>query len=286
MSGWAGTRRGAVAALCAAAVLLLGGCGRQVAGGGTGAGTGASPTASPPVWTTMEPSAVTGARLGADGRSLSVDTRVPSGAPACVRDLKAVVTDQVNGAVWVQLTYSSPAMDRSSGCVEEKPATARVRLPSPLGARKLIVDRDTTFTLDGAERPALRLCGPLGCRPPATGCTTDSYDQALMAADAPEHSYRDDQKCDGKWLVLDFSWRTGPACGDNSAPACSSHLSDRWFFRAAKSGWVPFFEGTAGGCGDVRRKEPAFPRALCAGLAPLTSSPYPGGTAGSVSPSP
>ncbi|WP_225832138.1 hypothetical protein [Streptomyces sp. NK08204] len=261
--------RGAAALLSVLAVLLLGACGKEAAGEAGGG-------ASPPSWVTMQPSGVTGARLGADGRSLSVDTRVPSGGSKCVRDLKAVVTDQVNGAVWVQVTFSSRSMDKDSPCGKEKPATARVRLPGALGKRELIVDHDITFTRDGAKPPALRLCGPLGCRPPATGCTPDSYDQALYAVNAPDHAYRDSQECDGKWLVLDFSWRTGPACDDASDPACSSSLGDRWFFRAGKSGWVPVLESVTAGCRDVQRREPRFPTALCRSLAALPSSLHPG----------
>ncbi|MEU9989719.1 hypothetical protein AB0E10_23565 [Streptomyces sp. NPDC048045] len=272
-----GRRRGTAAALWAVAVLFLGACGKQVAGATDGA--------SPLPWTTAEPSGVTGARLGADGRTLSLDTQVPSGARACVKDLKAVVTDRVNGAVWVQITFVSPEGDTRSGCTTQKPATARVRLPGPLGRQDLIVDHDTHFTLDGAKPPALRLCGRLGCHPPATGCTTHSYEQALVAADAPEHAYRDAEHCDGKWLVLDFSWRTGPACDDTSDPACSSALGDRWFFRAGKSGWVPFLESVRGGCRDVQRREPRFPAALCGSLAPLPARLHPSYPPPSASPS-
>ncbi|MEV6054208.1 hypothetical protein [Streptomyces sp. NPDC052107] len=259
--------------LCAVVVLLLGGCGTRVGG--------ASPTETGPIpWTIAEPSAVTAARLGADHRTLSIDANVPSGEHSCVRDFKAVDTDAeygtVPGTVHVQVTFNSPASDRRSGCTKEKTATVRVRLPEPLGERELVVDNDTVFTTDGAKALALRLCGRLGCHPPATGCTTASYEQAMIAVGAPMHSYRDAEHCDGKWLVLDFSWRTGPACGDDTKDsACTSRLGDRYFFRAERSGWKPFFESAAGGCRAVRRREPAFPTALCASLEPLSSTLHP-----------
>ncbi|MEU0333336.1 hypothetical protein [Streptomyces sp. NPDC006193] len=264
------------AVLCAVAALLLGACGRERAGG-TG-GTSHLP------WRTMAPTAVSTVRVGRDDRTLTIGAQVPGGGRACVRDLRAVVTDEVNGAVWVQVTFSSPSMDRRAGCPRERPATTRVRLPRPLGGRDVIVDHDAHFTRDGAEPPALRLCGPLGCRPPRTGCTTASYEQALKAVDAPDHTYPDARGCDGRWLVLDLTWRTGPVCGGASAPGCSSSLGDRWFFRAEKSGWRPFLRDTAGGCREVRRKEPAFPARLCASLPALPSSPRPGGPAASASP--
>ncbi|WP_258574785.1 hypothetical protein [Streptomyces shenzhenensis] len=234
----------------------------------------------------MQPSAVTGVHLSGDRRTLFLDTQVPSGAHACVRNLKAALTDPMTDLVWVQVTFSSPAGDRASGCTQESPATAKARLPEPLGDRDVIVDHYTRFTADGAKPPALRLCGKLGCTPPATGCTPASYDQALMAVGAPEHTYPDSERCDGKWLVLDFSWRTGPACGDSTAPACSSRLGDRWFFRAKKPGWAPIIRTSAGGCRDVQRKEPAFPSSLCESLTPLSPSLHPSYPPPSGSPTP
>jgi hypothetical protein len=221
----------------------------------------------------MAPSAVTGIRLDDGDRTLLLATQVPSGADACVRDLKAVLTEPMtDDLARVQVTFVSPSGDRSSGCTKERTATARLRLPEPLGNRDVVLSGyNTRFTRDGAEPPALRLCGELGCTPPATGCTPDSYDQALMAVDAPAHTYRDSEYCDGRWLVLDFSWRTGPACAGSSEPGCSSRLGDRWFFRAKKSGWEPFFRTTSGGCAAVQHREPDFPTSLCASLAPLSS---------------
>ncbi|WP_415938292.1 hypothetical protein [Streptomyces sp. 039-1] len=262
------------ATLGAVILLLLTACGNKVYGQG-GERPPSQSTGEPIPWTTMQPSAVTGVRLGGDHRTLIVTSQVPSGARACVRRLKAVLTDPVTDLVRVQVTFTSPSGDRASGCTRESTGTARVRLPEPLGDRDVIVDNYTRFTADGAEPPALRLCGKLGCTPAATGCTSASYDQALMAVGAPEHTYRSSERCDGRWLVLDFSWRTGPACGDSTDPACSSRLGDRWFFRAKKSGWEPIVRTSAGGCGAVRRREPAFPPALCASLAPLPPALHP-----------
>ncbi len=107
---------------------------------------------------------------------------MPSGAHACVRKLKAVLTDPMTDLVWVQVTFISPSMGRASGCTQESTATAKVRLPEPLGDRDVIVDHYIRFSADGAKRPALRLCGKLGCTPPAIGCTAAAYDQALEDA--------------------------------------------------------------------------------------------------------
>ena len=262
-----------LAALCAiAAVLLLSACGTQLAG----SADGATPTESLP-WTLAGPISVTGAQLADDQRTLTVSVRVPDGKKPCVRALKAAVTDSENNTVWVQVTFDSPSMNKNSGCTGVRTASTRVLLPAPLGKQKLVVDYDNQFTTDGAKLPALRLCGRFGCHPPATGCTTASYEQAMIAADAPAHSYRDAEHCDGKWLVIDFSWGTGPVCGDTTAsPAgCASRLGDRWYFRAKPAGWAAITSSAAGGCRVVQRAEPAFPTSLCAGLAPLSASLHP-----------
>lgn len=262
------------AVLGALLVLFLGACGSRVAGRDGGV-TSSSTAGGPIPWTLAAPISVTGARLGGDHRTLVLDAQVPHGPHACVRGLRAVVTDSVPQHTWVQITYSSPSGDRRSGCTGVTTVTARVRLPQPLGDRDLIVDHYTVFTADGAHPPALRLCGRLGCHPPVTGCTTASYEQALIAVGAPAHTYRDAEVCDGKWLVLDFSWRTGPACAGENAPGCSSRAGDRWFFRAKPSGWVPIVHGPGGGCRNAQREEPAFPTSMCVHLAPLPGALYP-----------
>ncbi|MEV0483186.1 hypothetical protein AB0I69_21590 [Streptomyces sp. NPDC050508] len=261
-----------VTALCAVAVVLLGACGTRVAGD-----TGEATSTESIPWTLAQPSAVTAAQLADDRRTLTLTARVPDGKHLCVRAFKAAFTEASQKTVWVQVTFSSPSGDRRSGCTGERKASTRVRLPEPLGSRELVVDNYTQFTADGAKLPALRLCGRLGCHPAPTGCTTASYEQALIAADAPAHTYRDAEHCDGKWLVLDFSWRTGPVCGDTTATpsGCTSRLGDRWFFRAEPAGWKPITTSAAGGCGAVQHVEPAFPTALCGGLAPLSSSLHP-----------
>lgn len=270
--------RGVVVALVAVIVgMVLAGCGTQV---GTGA-TVPTQTADGPIpWTTFQPSAVTAVQLAADHRTVTLTAQVPSGPRPCVRDLKAVDTDAmygvVPGTVHVQVTFSSPSGDRRSGCTKEAEATVRVTLPEPLNGRDLVVDNYTVFTAEGATPPALRLCGKLGCHPAATGCTPDSYDQALMAVDVPQHTIRGDTDCQGQWMVMAFSWRTGPACGDDTKdPACTSALGDRYFFRAETSGWVPIAEGAAGGCAAVQREEPDFPTSMCSNLTPLSPKLHP-----------
>ena len=261
-------RRGLVAAVLMGAVMVgaLAGCGTKVGAGAT------VPTETGPIpWTTFQPSAVTGAHLAADQRTVTLDTQVPDGPHACVRDLTAKLGEPGPGLVRVQVTFSSPSGDRRSGCTKERSTPTRVVLPAPLGERELVVDDFTVFTADGATPPDLRLCGKLGCHPAPTGCTPASYDQALMAVDAPMHTYRDATDCQGTWLVIDFSWRTGPACaGETKDPACSSRLGDRVFFRAETSGWVPIVHDRSGGCAAIHRREPAFPTSMCGPLAPLS----------------
>ncbi|MEW1693558.1 hypothetical protein ACIQOF_35765 [Streptomyces sp. NPDC091265] len=251
--------------LSVVAVLLLSACGTQRAGTG-------APTAQAPHWQTFAPFRVTTARLTDGGRELSVDAEVPGKGKTCARGLKAVVTDTSGRTVWVQVTFSALTGDPHADCSETATGTAKVRLPSALGHRELVVDNDTTFTADDAGLSGLRLCGDRGCHPAPTGCTPASYDQAVAALDVPNHTSRGEEHCDGKWLVFDVSSRMGPACAEGQAPGCGMSLGDRWFFRAEKSGWVPLARGTKAGCADVHRTEPAFPAALCADLPALRHS--------------
>lgn len=270
-----GSMRGAAlaATLCGLAALLLGACGTQVAGQDDPA-----PAATALPWTLSAPtrSQIHGAELGTDRRTVTIAVDVPSGPNPCVRDLEAKLTEPVGNTVPVQVTFTSPSGDRSSGCTRSATAKARVTLPEPLGDRELVVGYPgAVFTADDAPLPHLRLCGDLGCTPPETGCTTDSYEQAVKAVDSPAHTYRDAEHCDGKWLVLDISWPTGPVCGDPESGTCAPHLGDRWFYKAEKAGWKPFFRTSAGGCRDVQDREPAFPTALCASLEPLPPALHP-----------
>ncbi|MDT0418718.1 hypothetical protein RM574_24880 [Streptomyces sp. DSM 41982] len=254
--------------LGAVGVLLLGACGT------VRAGSGAPPSAAEsPHWQTFAPFRVTAARLADDQRALDVDAEVPGGGKTCARRLKAVVTDTSDRTVWVQVTFSAltggPAR---ADCRETTTATAKVRLPSPLGHRELATDTHTVFTMDGAHLPDLRLCGELGCHPAPTGCTPASYDQAVMTLDVPNHTSRGEEHCDGKWLVFDVFSRVGPACPKGTAPGCDASIGDRWFFRAETSGWKPVARGTKAGCADVHRVEPGFPSSLCADLPSLMRS--------------
>ncbi|MFE9121333.1 hypothetical protein [Streptomyces sp. NPDC007172] len=252
--------------LSVAAVLLLGACGTQRVE------AGAPMTTEAPRWQTFAPFRVTAARLFDDGRALSVDAEVPGKGKTCARELKAVVTSTSERTVWVQVTFSALTGEPHADCSKTATGTAKVRLPSQLGHRELVVDNNTTFTTDNADLPELRRCGDRGCHPAPTGCTPASYDQAVAALDVPNHTSRGEERCDGKWLVFDVSSRMGPACAKGEAPGCGASLSDRWFFRAEKTGWVPLARGTKAGCADVRRIEPAFPAALCADLPALHPS--------------
>ncbi|WUW19415.1 hypothetical protein OG521_00895 [Streptomyces sp. NBC_01463] len=258
------TRSLAGVLLSIVAALLLSACGTQRAGAPSTAGT--------PHWQTFGPIRATAARLSGGGRALSVDVEVPGKGKTCARKLKAVVTSTSERTVWVQVTFSTLIGDPHADCSTTAPGTAKVRLPSALGHRELVVDNDTTFTADDADLPELRLCGDRGCHPAPTGCTAASYDQAVAALDVPNHTSRGEEHCDGKWLVFDVSSRMGAACAEGEAPGCGARLGDRWFFRAEKSGWVPLARGTKAGCADVHRVEPAFPAALCADLPGLQRS--------------
>ncbi len=120
--------------------------------------------------------------------------------------------------------------DRASGCTKESTATAKIRLPRPLGDRRW---SSTTTRPSPPTVPNRPRCGGAGNsaahrRPPAAPPLPTSRRDGGRR---PAHTYRDSEKCDGEWLVLDFSWRTGrPAATPPTLPAPPG-WANRWFFR-------------------------------------------------------
>ncbi|MDF9811033.1 hypothetical protein [Streptomyces sp. SPB162] len=247
---------------------LLSGCGTVHADGGT-AGTGSPSAADSRIsWTLAGPMAVNKVSVASDDRTLRLDVQVPSGTK-CTRGLKAAVDTVANGVIYVKVTFETRSGDQRSGCTGDESALTSVRLPLSVVGHRVMVNSSDVFTLSGATRPALRKCGELGCDPAPTGCTSQSYEQAVLAADTPKHTYWDDRGCDGHWLILDLSARTGPACGDASSGCKENAVTFRWFYRAAPDGWRAVGTSGVAGCAWIRQVAPAFPEALCRHLPAL-----------------
>lgn len=261
--GRRGTR---TAVVLGAAVALLAGCGSETAGTDRGS-AGAAPSATmPAAWTTVAPIRVDGVRTADGGRSLAVDAVVADGAGDCVRGLRGDLDTVENGTVYVMVTYESPSLDRASGCTETQQVAATVRLREPLGSRTVMVNNRYVYTPDGATPPALRECGENGCDPTPPRCTSSSYRQAVNDTDIPEHTSWKERGCDDTWLVLDLSTRMGPACGDPGGGCTPSSVTQRWFYRAASSGWRPAATNGDAGCAGIRKILPELPERLCASL--------------------
>lgn len=228
-------------------------------------------------WQQHGVSAIDAVRTEDGGRTLAVTVQVAAaaggqGEAPCARGLRGVVDAVEHGTVYVTITYESRSADRRSGCTVSRPATTRVRLPRVLGDQRVALNNQEVFTARGATAPALRRCGDRGCDPAPVGCTVASYGQALAETDVPRHSTRQERGCDGRWLVLDISSPTGAVCGD-PGPGCDSHSrTTRWFYRATADGWRAITTAGSAGCTVVRRAEPAFPQALCRGLAAVGGS--------------
>ncbi|MGP8298704.1 hypothetical protein ACTPOK_12285 [Streptomyces inhibens] len=225
-------------------------------------------------WQRGAPSSIDAVRTEGGGRTLAVTVQVAAaaggpGEERCARGLRGVVDTVEHGTVYVTVTYESRSADRRSGCTVSRPETTRVRLPKAVGDQQVFINSQDVFTAHGAKAPALRRCDDLGCDPAPVGCTDASYQQALADADVPRHSQWDRRGCDGRWLVLDVSSRTGAACGDPGPGCVSGVRTTRWFYRATADAWRAITTTRTAGCAAVRRAEPAFPEALCAGPAAL-----------------
>ncbi|WMX44096.1 hypothetical protein RGF97_03405 [Streptomyces roseicoloratus] len=256
-------RRSLRTVMAGAALGMLVGCGAGTAG--TPGETTDSATASAASWTVSAPIRVDDVRTAAGGRSLVIGVDVPDGAGTCVRGLRGTLESVANGTMYVQVTYESPAMDRESGCTRVRRVETTVELGEPLNSRRVMVNSGSVYTPAGAAPPALRKCGENGCDPTPPRCTSSSYRQAVNDTDVPRHTTWEERGCDGAWLVLDLSARMGPVCGDADA-GCSSHVSQRWFYRAEPSGWRPVTTNGDAGCAGIHQVFPALPTRLCAEL--------------------
>ncbi|WEH12453.1 hypothetical protein [Streptomyces sp. VNUA24] len=254
-------QRGMWAAVFGAALMVLVGCGSETADPAEEA-TGSTAASA---WTLAAPMRIDGVRTADGGRSLVVDSEVPDGARACVRRLRGELDTVEHGTVYVKVTYESRSQDQDSGCTGTQRVRATVRLSEPLGARKVMVNSMDVYTPVGATPPALRRCGENGCDPTPPRCTSSSYRQAVNDTDIPEHTSWEERGCDGTWLVLDLSTRMGPACGE-AGDGCSSSVSQRWFYRAASSGWRPVATNGDAGCAGIHELQPDVPEHLCASL--------------------
>ncbi|MDW8478135.1 hypothetical protein QBA57_00935 [Streptomyces scabiei] len=255
-------QRGIWTAVLGAAMVVLVGCGSQTAEteeAATGSGTAS-------VWTLSAPIRIDGVRTADGGRSLVVDAEVPDGARDCVRSLRGELDTVEHGTVYVKVTYETRSQDQASGCTDTQRVKATVKLSEPLGSRKVMVNSMDVYTPVGATPPALRLCGENGCDPTPPRCTSSSYQQAVNDTDIPEHTSWEERGCDGTWLVLDLSTRMGAACGDPGDGCSSSGVSQRWFYKAASSGWRPVATSGDAGCAGIHRVQPELPEHLCASL--------------------
>ncbi|KFG10030.1 MULTISPECIES: hypothetical protein [Streptomyces] len=258
-------QRGIWTAVLGAAMVVLVGCGSQTAEtaeteeAATGSGTAS-------VWTLSAPIRIDGVRTADGGRSLVVDAEVPDGARDCVRSLRGELDTVEHGTVYVKVTYETRSQDQASGCTDTQRVKATVKLSEPLGSRKVMVNSMDVYTPVGATPPALRRCGENGCDPTPPRCTSSSYQQAVNDTDIPEHTSWEERGCDGTWLVLDLSTRMGAACGDAGDGCSSSGVSQRWFYRAASSGWRPVATSGDAGCAGIHRVQPELPEHLCASL--------------------
>jgi hypothetical protein len=205
---------------------------------------------------------VSSARIGGDDRTVTVDV---VREPDCFDNERASVDEENERAVYVRVSMDAIGMPPGQKCPPRGTKAVTVQLSAPLGQRDLVVNNDLSFTrgTDGGLRQCDR---ELGCHPAPTGCTAESYQTALFAADTPRHATWNAQACDGTWLILDID--TGqaacPVTGDGSGPCAGLHRITRWFYRAEPDGWSTLTTTRQGGCPAALPA--AFPTRLCSAL--------------------
>ncbi|MFG2772782.1 hypothetical protein [Streptomyces sp. NPDC048350] len=254
------SQRGIRTAVLGTVLVILAGCGSKTVE------PAAKATGEEAAWTVAAPIRIDGVRTADGGRSLVVDAEVPDGARDCVRGLRGELDTVEHGTVYVRVTFETPSLDRQSGCTGTQRVAATVKLDEPLSSRRVMVNSLDVYTPAGAAPPALRRCGENGCDPTPPRCTSSSYRQAVNDTDIPQHTNWEERGCDDTWLVLDLSTRMGPVCGDTGDGCSSSHVSQRWFYRAETSGWKPVATNGDAGCMGIHKVLPELPTRLCASL--------------------
>jgi len=251
--------------------LLLAGCGNVHAGAGAAGSPGAS--AAPTFWGSYGPSGVqlVSVRVASSGRILAVAAQMPAGRDGCERNLTASVTDFTPAEAYLAITFQS-RLAQVVGACSWRVTTVRVRLPAPLGPRKVMINNDTSTLFAPGHGALLRRCGADGCAPfkppPPASCTSASYQQAMLSTGPAADAFYRVPGCDGRWLVLNVGWPGGPAGCDG--PGCNPHLVfTRWFFRASTRGWQTITTARTAGCAQVHEVAPEFPARLCADLPAL-----------------
>jgi hypothetical protein len=229
------------------------------------AATGAGGTA--PSWGIEAPSEVAAIRQSGDQTRLTIDLTMPAGLDdhECWRSLTGAVDDFSEKSILIRVTadtWSDPRCGQATTI-----QSVSVNLPAPLGARTVNVNNSTLgdYIADPVGNPTLRYCYEFRCGAPAPAtCDASSVHHAAAGTEVDAHARYTMRGCDGRWLVLDFTWTGGPAC--DNACATTGGSAARWFYRGTNQGWQAIVSTTAAGCGPVVTVEPAFPTALCESL--------------------
>ena len=216
---------------------------------------------APPAAITV-PDQVSGVSAGPGAEKVTVSVTAQTGAAGCSENARLDGREETSKVV-----YATVVQDiAGTGCPSFKPEKIVLTVSKPLGNRLLSINQQVWVKRNGAYA----LCGSgKNCEVPPGHCDPDRAQDVVAHMDVSRHSRGDVESCDGTWMVMTVP-DDPAACGVGGRPGCQSNAHvRRYFLRYQGDGWATVARTTAGGCDDVLKAAPAFPRSVCAGLAPL-----------------
>ncbi|MFB9414258.1 hypothetical protein [Dactylosporangium matsuzakiense] len=245
------------------AVLGVAGCAAPGSGiGEHGPGrVGADPS---PSWSTGQ-AEVGAVRPGPGANSVTVQVQALAGREDCSRDVRVTNLEEEREVIFASLVQDSYWSGIVGACPTSTTVEVTITSPRPIGQRQLTINQQAWMLRDGRYN---RCSENLGCDPPADRCDPTWTQAAVRGLDVSRHSTGTVEHCDGTWLVMTVP-DDPAACGAEARAGCSVDTAVwRYFLRSEPAGWVVVARTGAGGCDDVLKAAPAFPRQLCAGLQP------------------
>ncbi|MEV6848558.1 hypothetical protein [Actinoplanes sp. NPDC051411] len=240
--------------LCALTVAVLGmaGC----------AGSSPKPASDAPPVPVTAPVQVKGVSAGPGAESVTVSVTAQTGASGCSADARIDGREETGKVVYATVVQDTTG----TGCPSFAPAKVVLTAEKPLGNRLLSINQQVWVRRNGAYT----LCGSgKKCEVPPGHCDPDLAQDVVAHMDVSRHSRGNVESCDGTWMVMTVP-DDPDACGVGGRPGCQSNARvRRYFLRYEGDGWATVARTAAGGCDDVLKAAPTFPRSECAGLAPL-----------------
>lgn len=250
--------------LCAATVVMF----AMAACAGTGTNPQSTPSASGTE--TSFAAEVSGVTPGPGAKAVTVHVK-PITGNGCAGAIRVGYHTEESGIIHANIEQD---WSTASGCSASPQRQVTLTSKEPIGNRPLTLNQKAWALKNGTYETCDE---QLGCNPPKDRCDSVWTRAVVSGMDVSRHSQGTVESCDGKWLIMTVP-DDPTACGAEVRAGCEVNTGiKRYFLQNAPAGWALLTQTTSGGCADVLKVAPKFPRKLCSGLEPtgrfVTSAP-------------